>query len=443
MNAEEIKEQARLLLAEEARVEPAQIRDDTVLKRLPGMGTGRVLEVIGRLERRHGLVIDDQYLYGLTTLADLERIVTAQSAPRPEAQPASRPEPKPRPAAGGAASDGELRGWLRSLEKLVPTPDDLTHYSVDRPTALALMRTDDRTLDTLMRHGLRHGDGPDGPRFDEHDLYNLAMYCGSGRSVPEVAVRYNVRLARGSVESWTRPEVWRIRHFATCPDHGRCDQRWELAPVRPEGFGGELLEVTHDLLRDGPVPSGEVAGRPAFMMLDCTVRTAGKRMELRSPVLRSAYRDALEELRSGKIRFQSVPAALRVDASKARALGVGNCVSTSMHLAQTLAHAGFQVRTRKGYFVAVGAEDHGWMEVLEDGEWKALDPALALLAEWDLGAERSAAFTEFCAGSYLNRFVPCDSRADEEVVRHWHGDQLFDEVPTTIVTRTAGTAVGK
>jgi acyl carrier protein len=453
VNAAQIKEDARRLFAQELGIAPEEIRDDTVLKRLPHMGMGKVFQVLGRLERQYGIAISDDRLYGLSTLADLEQAVRAIGEKRADGADAEGGEgtgkvaaarqpdaPATVPSAPRVRDSAELDGWLRSLDELVPTPEEYTRYTVDRDTALEVLRTGKETLELLTERGLRCADGPDGPLYDEHDLYNVAMYSGTGRSVPEVAVRYNIRLARADVESWTRPEVWRIRHFAACPENGRCEEPWELAAVRPERFGGELLETAHDLHRDGPVPSGTVAGRPSFMVRDCLVRTAGKHMRLRSQVLRDAYRETLEEFRSGRIRFQSLPEALRTDSERARANGTGNCVSSSLHLAKVIAEAGFPVRTRKGYFVAVGAEDHGWMEVLEDGEWKALDPALALLAEWDLGVERCAAFTEFCAGSYLNRFVPCDCAADEEVVRHRHGDREFDEVPTTIVTRAAAAA---
>lgn len=65
-------------------------------------------------------------------------------------------------------------------------------------------------------------------------------------------------------------------------------------------------------------------------------------------------------------------------------------------------------------------------------DWRVL--AVTLVAAF------MAAFTEFCAGSYLSRFVPGDCAADEEMVRHRHGDQEFAEVPTTIVARTAAKA---
>lgn len=439
MEASKIKEEARLLIAREADIVPTEIKDDTNLRRLPGMGLGRVLQVVGRLEREHGIALKDEHLYDLKTLDDLERAVGALQGTAATSAAGSDGTARPGAVTSPSAT-GSLAGWERSLDQLIAIPEEYVRYTVSVPAALALLRTDRHTLDHMVERGLRCADTADGPLFDENDLYNLAMYSGTGRSIPEVAVRYNIRLARSSPKTWERTETWRIRHFATCPEHGRCDEPWELVPVIPEPFGGELLELTHDVGRDGPQPSGEVAGRPAFMMRDCVVQTVGRRMELRSPVLKDAYQAELEDFRSGRIRFQSLPSELRTDAHKARAIGAGNCISTSIHLAEVLRDAGFEARTRKGYYIAVGAEDHGWVEVFEEGQWKALDPALAVLAEFDLGVEKAAAFTEFCAGSYLSRFVPGDCAADEEMVRHRHGDQEFAEVPTTIVARTAAKA---
>lgn len=341
-------------------------------------------------------------------------------------------------SAGGQARPDNVSNWLASLAALIPTPDRYARYTTSWDTALSFLKITDSTLQTLVDKGLRHRDVDNGRFFDDNDVWTLGFYSRTNRSTPELASKSVIRFVRGTPEEWIRPMSWRVRTFAACPDRDACDGTWAHAPLRLDEWDGRLVEATIGPGAGRPAPGGQVGGRPAVVVLDCLAESRGRRLEIRSREARDIFRETLDELRTGKIRFQALPAALHADPDVARHHGTANCMSTATHLARTLVAAGLTARSRNGYLAGVGAMPHGWAEVREDGVWKVLDPVMVFAAErWYLTGVELDRFIEFCTGSRCNRIVPCDLPAGAPLVTHTHDSITLPEVPTEVDARAA------
>ncbi|WP_411107021.1 hypothetical protein [Streptomyces sp. cmx-4-9] len=310
-------------------------------------------------------------------------------------------------------------GWLDALSEIVPTPEEYLRFDMDRASALAVMRCPEPVLDALIEAGLRHTTEGGRVLFDDSDIRNLAASSGSGTSVPELVQRYLFRFAAGAPSEWTDPRPWHVRNLAACPDAAGCTGSWEFAALSSADFGGQARDER--TLVGAAVDAGgaNVDGYPPMAMFEATVRTVGSVRRVGHPLVRQAFHEALDEMRTGRMRYQSMPLALRNDPVAARANGTVNCISVSLELERVFAEAGLEARSRRGYLMGLLGSDHSWTEVREDGEWKVIDPVFALLG---LRQGASEDFVEFCLGSVPNRLVPCDSPADRETVRHQHGE---------------------
>ena len=156
------------------------------------------------------------------------------------------------------------------------------------------------------------------------------------------------------------------------------------------------------------------------------IDTCGEVLEVVSQELRRLFHDVIDSY-----RFHSLPEGLETDVD-AVAAGAGvDCVGASVVLEHACRAAGFEASAQKGYLLGMlGIGDHGWLEVLdEDGRWKVLDCALALVSR--LAAEPNPRFVEFCAGSRLNRILPFGCQARDSLTDHRCGEarrQPFCEI---------------
>lgn len=340
--------------------------------------------------------------------------------------------------AAGPGKTDNVPSWLESLAELRPTPDEYALYTMSWDATLSFLKITESTLDILVDNGLRYRDIGAQRFFEQHDVWTIGFYSHSNRSVPELASKSVLRFARGTVEEWIRPVSWRVRTFATCPERDKCDGTWTHAPVRVDELDGRLVETTVGPGGGAPVPGGQVGGKPAMAVLDCVAESRGLEMEIRSPEAREVYRETLNELRTGRIRFQAMPAALRNEPDLARPNRTANCMSAAIYMARALAAAGLPSRSRNGYLAGVGALPHGWTEIYEDGVWKILDPTVVFVAEhWYLKGAEADYFADFCAGSWYNRLIPCECDAGAELVTHTHDSITFAEVQTEVDARVA------
>ncbi|MFF2351524.1 transglutaminase domain-containing protein [Kitasatospora sp. NPDC058115] len=322
------------------------------------------------------------------------------------------------PATGPlTAAAPEAAGWVSALRQIVPTPDAYARFDMDREAALTVMRCPGEVLDLLVREGLRsRGDG-DRARFEDSDIRNVAAASGSGGSFMELVQRYLFRFAASPPGEWVNPRSWAMRNLAACVESDDCGGAWEFARLASAEFGGEARDERTAKGTELEVRGASVEGRPPAAGFAATVRTVGSVRRVRDPLVREAFHASLEEMRSGRMRYQDMPVAMRNDPAAARANGTANCISVSLHLRDVLTAAGLRARTRKGYLMGLLGSDHSWAEVHEDGEWKVIDPVFALLGLRQGAGEE---FVEFCLGSVPNRLVPCDCPADRETVRHTH-----------------------
>lgn len=316
-----------------------------------------------------------------------------------------------------AVSAREMSGWVGALHRIVPTPERYVRFDVDRESALAIMRCPGEVLDLLMREGLRHGADGDRVLFDDSDIRNVAAASGSGGSVLELVQRYLFRFAVSPPSEWIDQRTWAMRNLAACPEASDCTGDWEFARLACEEFGGRAWDER--TVTGGAVDArgASVDGCPPLAEFSATVRTVGTVQRVRDPLVREAFHESLDEMRSGRMYYQAMPVAMRNDPAAARSNGTANCISVSLHLQEVFSGAGLQARTRKGYLMGLLGSDHSWVEVYEDGKWKIIDPVFALLG---LRQGASEEFVDFCLGSVPNRLVPCDCPADRETVQHSH-----------------------
>jgi hypothetical protein len=302
----------------------------------------------------------------------------------------------------------ELRPLAESLERLYAIPPGHRHEDVPRATAPQVLGCDDSTLGELVRRGLPCS-GPSGDElFDANDLFNLALYSGSGRSVPERALRYAIRWMAESPERLTATRRWTFSMTLSCARDGGCgaDPRIEAALPMPELFGGRLEE--------SPFAGEASVEHPASeLTIAATVETRGEQRTLRSARLRGV----VDEVLGSGLRWVKVPASMHARPDLLLPHGVATCTALSLHLAERCQAAGFEARTRRGWMLGMLDLVHAWVEVVdEDDEVKVVDPIFVLLAE--LAPNAHPELLELCRGSVTNRLLPTARSAGEPLERH-------------------------
>lgn len=354
-------------------------------------------------------------------------------------------EPKPwiRPA-----QPRGLDGWLESLGDLLVIPPELRDEWVERDAALDMLQCGPEVFEELLRAGLPHGGTPGAERFDRFDLVNLALYSGSGNSVPEKTMRYALRWMHADPQSLFRPLRWDYSVALSPPaadaqaDPERMD--WNLATPHPELSGGwtESLSI-------GPgaaLGEKDVTARASSgLAVSGVLVTSGERREIVSERLR----EIVTSFGPDRFRWGRMPEELQWRKDDVLSQGYAPCISVCLELAERCREAGFEARTRRGWIMGMLDLAHSWLEVVdEDGLVKNVDPAFVILADHHAESPHPA-IAEAFTGSLLNRLLPTEHHADEPVngyrrdgrfahPRHQTNIQLSAEQPAPRETVGAG-----
>ncbi|MFB4295372.1 hypothetical protein [Actinomadura sp. NTSP31] len=352
-----------------------------------------------------------------------------------------------RTARSRGAAGGVDRRLLRALEGLYVIPPEYHRPDTGRAEAAEMLACDDRTLTALARHGLPGTGEPGRERFDSRDLFNLALYSGTGRTPVERDVVSLLRWTRSSCEDLIAPRVSRFELRVACgdPDGCRPDARNALARPRTGAYGGAVRNVRAHPGRGGrrvgaaPDAAATTArsSGPA-MAISAVLRTVGDCPVLRSPVLRAIVR----EFMGAEPRFLRLPVELRDDPDLVPR-GFAGCGAASRYIERLCREEGVPATTRIGWVVGLPDVVHAWVEVVDDdGVTKVIDPTFALLAEvipWSnpMLRDPSLAFR-------TNRLVPTGLHVGGDIASHTCGhavgaaDRPHARVTTRIVPLRPG-----
>ncbi|MFI6898673.1 hypothetical protein ACIBM4_31620 [Streptomyces sp. NPDC050256] len=311
------------------------------------------------------------------------------------------------------------RTLLGALDRFTVAPADIARYDTDTPTAARALRAAPEHVAQLAENGLPHVVDPErGPLFDYDDVMNVGMFCGTGQTVPELGLRFLMRFAASSRDSWFAPRGWEIGvHPARTAGGDGAD------PAAGTGGRDTVAEVAVRV-PDLSAPGVELLSGGPF---DEPLRTGGYRAEIRltgaeqtvrDPRIRAVWDEVVDGLASRRVTYQTVPEALRADHHRAWDLGIADCVVASRLLADRLRTAGLEATARRGYLLGLFGSDHAWCDVVEDGVHLSLDPVFAFVAT--VGDERGVAespeFAAACFGSRFNRLLPCRTEQAEPLV---------------------------
>ncbi|MER0241761.1 transglutaminase domain-containing protein [Streptomyces sp. HSW2009] len=302
--------------------------------------------------------------------------------------------------AAGDPLASRLTAMKRGVEKMIPVPAEHRVSALGVSEAAHQLGCDKHLVELLVAAGLPAEETAQGPRFDYHDVMNLGLQSGTGRSVAELGERSCMRLAAGKPESWTAARNWRVRLTASV--EGAPDTVVAPLPPAPKVLGGELLDWQPDI--DGP---GTAEAR---------LTTRGTVDSPRTDAVREIHDQLLDELATGVYQYGWIPASLRAQPRAALGHRMADCVVSAWLMHQRAQEAGLRARTRKGFLLGLIGVEHAWIEVQEEGRWLVLDPVLAYLG----GRQRNTApeFADFCRGSVHNRVLAWDRTAEEPLADH-------------------------
>jgi hypothetical protein len=337
-------------------------------------------------------------------------------------------------AGTGSARSGEnatgADPWLRSLAMIYLVPGPYREPRLDAGEAQAILRCGPEVFAELVAAGLPAADGPDGLLFDRHDLIHLALNSGSGRSMPERALRFALRWMREPPSSWTRPLAWdfSIELRAEASDE---DSSWSYTRFLPELTGG-LIETWESSTAVRLTPELFVFGGPGPIRFGGRLRTAGTLQELRSPALREITGGFL----AAGYRWAKLPRTCQYDYESIMAAGFAPCVAASAYLEREFRSAGYQAETRGGWILGMLDLSHSWVEVVDDdGQVKQIDPVFERLSRF--AADPHPDLARACLGSRLNRLLPAAIPAGEPEAVHTNAG-TSTPVDSGIVIRRVG-----
>ena len=305
----------------------------------------------------------------------------------------------------------------------MPTPAEYRERAVGEPEALDVLRCDRDLLEALVARGLpvtgRDAEGR--PLLDFHDLINVGLYSGSGLSLGEMGERVLMRFAAESPDRWLGPRRWNVEVDHVCQAPEARAAEWRAARPVPA-------------IADGRLERWQIVGEePSTLRLEGLVEVSGRTHTVEAPAARELYRQWLADILSGRLRFQWLPGPLRRDPVEAHRRGLTDCVGAALMLERQLGELGLEARTRKGHVLGLMSVEHAWTEFRDaDGDWKCLDPILAVVAH-RAGRPRPE-FDDFGLGSIANRVVPWDRAAGEELAVHDCGSDAI------VVTNVVGAA---
>lgn len=285
--------------------------------------------------------------------------------------------------------------WSAGVRAMVPVPSEHRRLEADETAVQAILRCKADDIEELCRSGIACIERDGVHFFDPVDVYNLGLLSGSGRTVPEVASSYFARLAVAGRDRWTAPVETEVT------------VDWPA-----EGNGATLGDEFGFLRLAGDTDGGQ---QTATYVPHGTVRTVA------SARLGALFQDMLADF-----SFQLLPTSLKGDAAAIALLGVGDCDGLSPVLAMRCNEAGFDATVESGHVRGgFGWGLHAWVRVEdEDGQPKALDPTLPLVAV-SQGVD-AGAFSRFCCGSLVTRVVP-------QVLRPAGGPPVSLSLPDTTI----------
>lgn len=259
------------------------------------------------------------------------------------------------------------------------------HHVADTPRAEAARMLDctEEALDAFVQSGLIVRDG----RFDSRDLFNLGLYSGTGRTLPEQAFAYALRWMRSATSELLAPRTSQFSETLRCSCTGAM-----FAPPR-------CPRVDDLVISDRGVSA--------------TIGTEGAVVPLRSPELIAIVRD----FAALGLRWVKLPEPLRQDENLVLSHRVASCDSASRYLVRRCEEAGLRARTRIGWVIGMLDLVHAWMEVTdEDGITKVIDPIFALFAT--TLPDANPVLTDPTVSFRTNRLIPTDLGVDGRVAAH-------------------------
>ncbi|MFF3345853.1 transglutaminase domain-containing protein [Streptomyces sp. NPDC002779] len=292
--------------------------------------------------------------------------------------------------------------WLPAVERLVAVPQEYRDARLTHEEAARELAVDEAVLENLVGAGFPAEETPDGLRYDHHDVRNLGLRSGLGRSLAELGERQCMRMAAGQPEQWLTERVTRIRLTATCSAAGctSCVTTPVPAEPAPKLYEGRLTEWTKE-------EGGSMVA---------TVTTRGHRDAPRTDTVRRIHDDLLDRLVSGEYQYGWVPEALRARPAAAIEHRAVDCVVAAWQMQRWAEEAGVRARTRRGFLLGLVGVEHAWTEVFEEGRWLLLDPVLAYLGSRHRTTHPE--FADFTRGSVHNRLLAWDRSVDESLAVH-------------------------
>jgi len=298
------------------------------------------------------------------------------------------------------------RGLAGAVGRFVAVPEAHARYDTDPQSAARWLRLPAEAIAGLADAGVPHvADPVRGPLFDYVDLVNVAMFSGSGQSVPELALRFLLRFAASPPATWYEPRDWLVGiRLPAAPGDPAPPVRVRVPDIGADGVTAVPEAAARGL---GPPSSTD----PLAEGYRAVVRLTGARRTVRDRRVRAVCTEVVQALTSGTVVYQTVAESLRTVHHRAWALGMADCIVVSRLIADRVRELGRPARARRGYLLGLVGSDHAWCEVYEDGCWKQLDAVFAYVASGG-GRDRNLAmdapaFASACFGSRFNRLLPC------------------------------------
>ncbi|WP_396451803.1 transglutaminase domain-containing protein [Actinomadura sp.] len=321
---------------------------------------------------------------------------------------------------------------LRALDGILVIPPEHHRPDTGRADAASMLACDQDALSALIRHGLPATGGRGRERFDSRDLFNLALYSGSGRTAVERGVASALRWTRSSCEDLIAPRMSRFELRVACGAPEGCGPgaRNTLARPRTGAYGGKVRQVRAlpaGAARDVPAgPAATARGSGPALTLSAVLRTVGDCPVLRSPALRAILREFV----GAELRWLRLPEAMRNDESLIPR-GFASCGSASRYIARLCREEGIPATTRIGWLVGLPDLVHAWVEVVDDdGVTKVIDPTFVLLAEVIPGA--NPMLRDPGIAFRTNRLIPTALGVGADVASHTCAAGRAPRVTTTL-----------
>lgn len=276
-------------------------------------------------------------------------------------------------AEGMTASASQL--LIAALDDTYFVPQPHRREEISESEAQQILGCDRGQLDMLVADGLPTSVIDGVRRFDQCDLFNLALRAGAGTTAPELAFRFALRWMSESTEQMLTERQWAFSVDARCPVDAQCTGDTALAVPFPQCYGGALTF-------EGPPVRVDAEGRThsgptGAVTIDAEISLAGALTEINDATIRDIYGSFLAQ----PPRWVKLPAELHADIARLEPRNVATCVSASLALARDFTRAGRQARTRRGWVLGMLDLVHAWVEVEQsDGTVTVIDPIFALFS---------------------------------------------------------------